>query len=158
MKYLSKFIAAIIGVIALAGCATGQYEAYGKATEAREKRIEQEAVSRQLVDQTLLLQVAKVASDCKDAACQMGVLLVLSNLKNQASQAVQSAAAAIAPPVNEALEWAKVLVPGAITMHANHLGAVLGIVNSTKGAADKDIANIGITSITPVNPFATPAQ
>jgi hypothetical protein len=85
----------------------------------------------------------------------MGAMLTFANMKAAAGAAIQSAAPVIQAPVNEALEWAKVLVPGAITAHANHLGAVLGIVNATKGAADKDIANIGITSITPVSPFAT---
>jgi hypothetical protein len=150
-----KKLLALFAIVALSGCATGQYEAYSKATEAREKRLTAEATSRQLADQTLMLQVAKVANDCKDSTCQMGVLLVLSNLKNQASQAIQSAAPAIAAPVNEALEWGKLIVPAVVGMHANHLGTVLGLVNSTKGAADAGLANNGITAITPVSPFAT---
>jgi hypothetical protein len=81
-------------------------------------------------------------------------MLTFANMKAAAGSAIQSAAPAIAAPVNEMLEWGKLIVPAVVGMHANHLGTVLGLVNSTKGAADKDIANNGITAITPISPFA----
>ena len=147
----------LFAAFALAGCASGGNQAYQAAHEAQAKTRAIEAQTRADADKTLALAVASAAKSCESDVCRMGAMLTFANMKAATGAAVQSAAAVIAPPVNEALEWAKVLVPGAITMHANHLGAVLGIVNSTKGAADKDIADIGITSITPVNPFATPA-
>lgn len=148
-----------VALSALTGCSTTNYEAYAKSTQARETRLTAEATSRQLVDQTLMLQVAKVGNDCKDAACQMGVLLVLSNLKNQATQAIHSAVPAIAAPANEVLEWAKLLVPALGGAYNAYLGTVMGIVNSTKGAANTDTANNALTSITPISPFApTPSQ
>lgn len=142
-------------VVALTGCASGGNQAYTAAHKSASDRGIAEAQARADSDKTLALAVASAAKSCESDVCRMGAMLTFANMKAAAGAAIQSAAPVIAAPVNEALEWAKVLVPGAITMHANHLGAVLGIVNSTKGAADKDIANIGITSITPVNPFAT---
>lgn len=148
----------VFAVVALAGCASGGNQAYQAAHESASKRGIAEATARADADKTLALAVASAAKSCESDVCRMGAMLTFANMKAAAGAAIQSAAPVIAAPINEALEWAKVLVPGAITLHANHLGAVLGIVNSTKGAADKDIANIGITSITPVNPFAaTPA-
>lgn len=142
-------------VVALTGCASGGNQAYQAAHESAAKRGIVEAQARSDADKTMALAVASAAKSCESDVCRMGAMLTFANMKATAGAAIQSAAPVIQAPVNEALEWAKVLVPGAITMHANHLGAVLGIVNSTKGAADKDIANIGITSITPVSPFAT---
>lgn len=152
---MKKLLLALTTVVILTGCASGGNQAYQAAHESASKRAIVEAQARADADKTLALAVASAAKSCESDVCRMGAMLTFANMKAAAGAAIQSAAPVIAAPVNEALEWAKVLVPGAITMHANHLGAVLGIVNSTKGAADKDIANIGITSITPVNPFAT---
>jgi hypothetical protein len=89
----------------------------------------------------------------------MGAMLTLANMKATAGAAVQRAAPVIQAPVNEALEWAKVLVPAVGGAYNAYLGTVMGIVNSTKGAADTDTANNALTSITPISPFApTPAQ
>jgi hypothetical protein len=142
----------------LSGCASGGNQAYTAAHKSAADRGIAEAQARADSDKTLALAVASAAKGCESDVCRMGAMLTFANMKAAAGAAIQSAAPVIQAPVNEALEWAKLVVPAAVGMHANHLGAVLGIVNSTKGAADKDIANIGITSITPVNPFATPAQ
>ena len=156
---MKKLLLALTTVVILAGCASGGNQAYQAAHESASKRGIAEAQARADAEKTLAMAAASIGKSCQEDVCRMGAMMTLSALKSAATAAIQSAGPVIAAPVNEALEWAKVLVPGAITLHANHLGAVLGIVNSTKGAADKDIANIGITSITPVSPFATqPAQ
>lgn len=142
----------------LSGCASGGNQAHTAAHKSAADRGIAEAQARADSDKTLALAVASAAKGCESDVCRMGAMLTFANMKAAAGAVIQSAAPVIQAPVNEALEWAKLVVPAAVGMHANHLGAVLGIVNSTKGAADKDIANIGITSITPVNPFATPAQ
>jgi hypothetical protein len=153
-----KKLLALFAVVALAGCATGGNQAYTAAHESASKRGIAEAQARADSDKTLALAVASAGKGCVEDMCRGMAMMALMSMKAAAGAAIQSAAPVIQAPVNEALEFAKILVPAAVGMHANHLGAVIGIVNSTKGAADKDIANIGITSITPVNPFATPTQ
>ena len=139
----------------LAGCASGGNQAYQAAHESASKRGIVEAQARADAEKTLAMAAASIGKSCQEDVCRMGAMMTLSALKAAATAAIQSAAPVIQAPVNEALEWAKILVPGAITMHANHLGAVIGIVSSTKGAADKDVAVQGIGAITPANPFAT---
>lgn len=154
---MKVLIAVILFSIFATGCASGGNQAYQAAHESASKRGIAEAQARQKADETLALAVASAAKGCESDVCRMGAMLTFANMKAAAGTAIQSAAPVIQAPVNEALEWAKILVPGAITMHANHLGAVLGIVNSTKGAADKDVAGNALTSITPVAPWATPS-
>lgn len=153
MKY-KKTQVAILVIFALSGCASGGNQAYTAAHKSASDRGIAEANARAEADKTLALAVASAAKGCESDVCRMGAMLTFANMKAAAGAAIQSAAPVIQAPVNEALEWAKILAPSAITMHANQLGAVLGIVNSTKGAADKDIANNGITAITPISPFA----
>lgn len=146
-------------VLALTGCASGGNQAYTAAHEFASKRGIAEAQARAEADKTLALAVASAAKSCESDVCRMGAMLTFANMKAAAGSVIQSAAPVIAPPVNEALEWAKLIVPAAVTAHANHLGTVLGIVNSTKGAADTGTANNGLVSITPISPFAnTPAK
>jgi hypothetical protein len=143
----------------LEGCASGGNQAYTAAHEAASKRGIAEAQARAKSDETIALAVASAAKGCESDVCRMGAMLTFANMKAAAGSAIQSAAPAIAAPVNEALEWAKVLVPAAGGAYNAYLGAVMGIVNSTKGAADIGTANNGLVSITPVSPFATtPAQ
>jgi hypothetical protein len=140
--------AVVIFAFSLSGCATGGNQAYTAAHEAASKRGIAEA-----------LAVASAAKSCESDVCRMGAMLTFANMKAAAGSAIQSAAPAIAAPVNEALEFAKILVPAAGGAYNAYLGAVMGIVNSTKGAADVGTANNGLVSITPISPFATtPAQ
>lgn len=150
-------IAVVLFAVFATGCASGGNQAYTAAHKSASDRGIAEANARAEADKTLSMAAASIGKSCQEDVCRMGALMTLSALKAAAGAAIQSAAPAIAAPVNEALEWAKVLVPGAIAMHSNHLGAVLGIVNSTKGSADKDVAGSALTSITPVAPWATPA-
>ena len=154
---MKKLLLSLTTVVILAGCASGSNQAYQAAHESASKRGIVEAQARADAEKTLALAVASAAKNCESDVCRMGAMLTFANMKAAVGAAIQSAAPVIQAPVNEALEWVKVLVPGAIAMHSNHLGAVLGIVNSTKGAADKDVAGNALTSITPVAPWATPA-
>lgn len=152
---MKKILLALTTVVILAGCASGGNQAYQAAHEAQAKTRSTEALARADADKTLAMAVASTGKACTEDMCRGMAMMALMSMKAAAGAAIQSAPAVIQAPVNEALEWAKILVPGAITAHANHLGAVVSIVNSTKGAADKDVATQGIGAITPVNPFAT---
>jgi hypothetical protein len=154
-----KILIALFSAIVLAGCATGGNQAYTAAHEAASKRGIAEANARAESDKTLALAVASAAKSCESDVCRMGAMLTFANMKAIAGAAIQSAAPAIAAPVNEVLEWAKVLVPAATGAYTAYLGTALGIVNATKGAADVGTANNALISVTPVSPFATtPAQ
>jgi hypothetical protein len=59
-------------------------------------------------------------------------------------------------PLNGNVEMAKIIVPAATSLAGGWFGLVGNIVNSTKGAADKDVANNALISITPVAPWAVP--
>jgi hypothetical protein len=147
-------IAVVLFAVFATGCASGGNQAYTAAHKSASDRGIAEANARAEADKTLALAVASAAKGCESDVCRMGAMLTFANMKAAAGSAIQSAAPAIAAPVNEMLEWGKLIVPAVVGMHANHLGTVLGLVNSTKGAADKDIANNGITAITPISPFA----
>lgn len=152
---MKVLIATILFAMFATGCATGGGNAaYQAAHESASKRGIAEAQARAKSDETLALAVASAAKGCESDVCRMGAMLTFANMKAAAGAAIQSAAPVIQAPVNEALEWGKLIVPAVVGMHANHLGTVLGLVNSTKGAADKDIANNGITAITPISPFS----
>jgi hypothetical protein len=153
-----KKLIALFAVIALSGCATGGNQAYTAAHEAASKRGIAEAQARAESDKTLALAVASAAKSCESDICRAMAMLTFANMKAAAGSAIQSAAPAIAAPVNEALEFAKILVPAATGAYTAYLGTALGIVNSTKGAADKDVAGNALISITPVAPWATPIQ
>jgi ABC-type phosphate/phosphonate transport system permease subunit len=157
-KKVAIVAAVVIFAFSLSGCATGGNQAYTAAHEAASKRGIAEAQARAKSDETLALAVASAAKSCESDVCRMGAMLTFANMKAAAGSAIQSAAPAIAAPVNEVLEWAKVLVPAATGAYTAYLGTALGIVNSTKGAADKDVAGNALISITPVAPWATPIQ
>lgn len=144
-----------LSILALTGCASGGNQAYQAAHDSAAKRGIVEAQARADADKTLALAVASAAKSCESDVCRMGAMLTFANMKAAAGAAIQSAAPAIAAPVNEALEWAKILVPSVVAVHANQWAGVLGAINSTKGAADKDTASLGINAMTIANPFAT---
>lgn len=57
-------------------------------------------------------------------------------------------------PLNQNVEMAKILVPAATSIMGGWFGALVSVVNSTKGASDKDVALQGLNSMTVVSPFA----
>lgn len=154
-----KKLLTVLAVIALAGCASGGNQAYTAAHESASKRGIAEVQARADADKTLAMAVASTGKACTEDMCRGMAMMALMSMKAAAGAAIQSAAPVIQAPVNEALEWAKVLVPAVGGAYNAYLGTVMGIVNSTKGAADADTANNALTSITPISPFATtPAQ
>lgn len=156
MKVLSVFIAPI--VLALAGCATGGDQAYSDAHASAAKARIAEANAKAEGSKTLALAMASTAKACTSDLCVMSAMMQLATMNALASvgATAQTAAAAIAPPVNVALEWGKVLVPAATQIAGGYFSTVLGIVNSTKSvsAANTDVAIQGLNSITPVAPWA----
>lgn len=157
-KAVAIVAAVVIFAFSLSGCATGGNQAYTAAHEAASKRGIAEATARAESDKTLALAVASAAKSCESDVCRMGAMLTFANMKAAAGSAIQSAAPTIAAPVNEALEFAKILVPAATGAYTAYLGTALGIVNATKGAADVGTANNALISVTPVAPWATPIQ
>jgi hypothetical protein len=157
-KTVAIVAAVVVFAFAVSGCASGGNQAYTAAHKSASDRGIAEAQARADSDKTLALAVASAAKGCESDVCRMGAMLTFANMKAAADAAIQSAAPVIQAPVNEALEFAKILVPAAVGIHANHLGAILGLVNATKGASDKEVANNGITAITPTNPFTTTAE
>lgn len=145
----------VLSVLALTGCASSGNQAYTAAHKSAADRGIAEANARADSDKTLALAVASAAKSCESDVCRMGAMLTFANMKAAAGAAIQSAAPVIQAPVNEALEWAKVLVPAAAGAYNAYLGTTLGIVNATKGAADVGTANNALVSITPISPFST---
>lgn len=60
------------------------------------------------------------------------------------------------PQPNTSIEMAKIIAPAATSIMGGWFSALTGIVNATKGAADRDVAIQGITSMTVTNPFTAP--
>lgn len=157
MKVLSVVIAPV--VLALAGCATSGDQAYSDAHASAAKARIAEATAKADSSKTLALAMTSTAKGCTSDLCLMAAMMQIATMNALAntSAAAQSAAAAIAPPVNVALEWGKVLVPAATQIAGGYFSTVLGIVNSTKSvsAANTDVAVQGLSSITPVAPWAS---
>ena len=145
---MKKLAILAVAVAALSGCATG-HQSYSDAHESASKRGIEEAKARAESEKNLALAMASAAQKCATDSCVMGLsaMLMISRAKNDA---VAAAAPIIERPVNEFLEWTKVIAPVALGGYNSYLGAITGLVNSTRGAADKDVATQGIGAITPV--------
>lgn len=61
-------------------------------------------------------------------------------------------------PLNANIEMAKIVAPVVTGVAGGWFNLIGNIVNSTKGAADKDVAGAALISVTPVAPWATPIQ
>lgn len=142
-----KKLLTLIAIIALSGCATGGNQAYQAAHKSAADRGIAEANARADSDKTLALAVASAAKGCESDVCRMGAMLTFANMKAAAGSAIQSAAPVIAAPVNEALEWAKVIVNGATGLYGLRVNGAIGLVNATRGAADLDAAKEGLSAL-----------
>jgi hypothetical protein len=60
------------------------------------------------------------------------------------------------PQPNVSIEMAKIIAPAATSIMGGWFSALTGIVNATKGSADKDVAIQGLNSMTVTNPFTAP--
>lgn len=144
---ITKLIAAVIAALWLSGCATGGNQAYQAAHDSASKRGIAEVQSRQKAEETLALAVASVGKSCENDVCRMGAMLTFANMKNAAGAAIQSAAPVIQAPVNEVLEWAKVIVGGATSLYGIRVNGAISLVNATRGAADIDAAKAGLDAL-----------
>jgi hypothetical protein len=142
-----KKLFAILTVLALSGCAVSSNEAYVAAHNAARDRGVIEAQSRADADKQLALAVASAAKGCESDVCRMGAMLTFSNMKSVVNSAAGEAAPVIQAPVNEALEWAKVIVNGATGLYGLRVNAAVGLVNATRGAADVDATKEGLSSL-----------
>jgi len=158
-KSLIAFVT--IGVTLLAGCAgTSGNDAYIKAHEAHADRAKTEANATAKAQETIALAIASAAKGCETDACRMGAMMTYANIKAQANAIVQSAAPAIAAPVNEALAWGKLLVDGGLGFMGLRVNlAKYGIEASRSvGAADKDVIREGMSYGNIINDNTTPVK
>jgi hypothetical protein len=149
MKTLKLLIIGLIASVCfgmLAGCATG-HEAYSAAHESQAKRGIAEAQSKQKSDETIALAIASAAKGCESDACRMGAMMTYANIKASATGVVQSAATAIAAPVNDVLEGAKLVVKTAVDLYSLRLGAAVKFSDMSRGAADKDVLLEGLSTL-----------
>lgn len=151
-----KNLLALFTVIALTGCASGGNQAYQAAHDSASKRGIAEANARVDAEKTLAMAAASIGKSCADDTCRMGALMTLANLKAAAGAAIQSAAPVIQAPVNEALEWARVIVGGATSLYGIRVNGAISLVNTTRGAADGDAAKAGLDALDVYR--ATPAE
>lgn len=96
MKKMILALAAL-AVLALAGCSTTQYETYAQA-QASSAKAESDAETARII------ALSRIA-ESGDAAAKSSAIMAL------AMSGVNKTKAAIAAPVNEALQWAQVLSP-----------------------------------------------
>ena len=146
LKYLIVGIVALICVGLLAGCATG-HEAYSAAHKSQADRGIAEAQAKQKSDDTIALAIASAAKGCESDACRMGAMMTYANIKANTAGIVQSAATAIAAPVNEVLEGAKFIAKTAVDIYSLRLGAAVKFGDMSRGAADKDVLLEGLSTL-----------
>jgi hypothetical protein len=142
-----KKLLALFAVIALAGCATGGNQAYQAAHKSAADRGIAEANARAKSDETLALAVASAGKGCVEDMCRGMAMMALMSMKAAAGSAIQSAAPVIQAPINEGLEWAKVIVNGATGLYGLRVNAAIGLVNATRGAADIDATKEGLSAL-----------
>lgn len=146
-KKVAIVVSVVVLVLMLTGCASGGNQAYASAHKVASERGIAEAQARTKSEETLALAVASAAKSCESDVCRMGAFLTFANMKAAASSAIQSAAPVIAAPVNEALEWTKVIVNGATGLYGLRVNAAIGLVNATRGAADVNTTKEGLSAL-----------
>ena len=144
---MKKLLLALTTVVILAGCASGGNQAYQAAHDSASKRGIAEANARVDSEKTLAMAAASIGKSCADDTCRMGALMTLASLKAATGAAIQSAAPVIQAPVNEALEWAKVIVGGATSLYGIRVNGAISLVNATRGAANIDAAKAGLDAL-----------
>jgi hypothetical protein len=121
---------AIVLVLALTGCQTTGYSDYANAMA----RVAEANASIAREQSAAMMELAKFGSD--PTTRTVAVIMLALGANNQQKN-VQ-----IAPPQNEALEWARVLVPSLSTLAMGYFGYRLGVTQSNN-AADVSIAGYG---------------
>ena len=134
MKHL---FAALFLIASLTGCATADYKAYAEA----QSNVAAAKANAETARYNALSKIAETGTDASKIAAVMA--LALGN--QGAGQAQQIAA----PPQNEALQWASILVPGITNIAGMALNAKVAITNaehSARVAESTNAAFVGIAS------------
>jgi len=117
-------------LLTLTGCQTTSYQDYANAMA----RVAEANASIAREQSAAMMELAKFGSDPTTRTVAV-IMLALGAQNGQKN--VQ-----IAPPQNEALEWARVLVPSLSTLAMGYFGYRLGVTQSNN-AADVSIAGYG---------------
>lgn len=143
----------------LTGCAgMGGNDAYAAAHKSAADGRMAEANARAQSEQTLALAAASAAKGCESDLCRAMAMMTFGNMRSSASNLLQTAAPAIAAPVNEALEVFKEVGKTALGLYGIRINGALGLVNATKGAADIDATKAGIGALDLITTTTTPAK
>jgi hypothetical protein len=146
-----KRIVATLTLAALTGCASvdgvGGNTAYIKAHEAQASARTIEVQAKANADTALANALATASAACTSDGCIGMALMALSNLRSSTAAAVATAPAAIAAPVNEALEGFKFLAKTAVDLYSLRLGAAIKLGDMSRGAGDKDVLREGLSTL-----------
>lgn len=137
----------LLAAFALAGCASDGQKAYYAAQDSVTKQMIVEAGAKTESRKNHAQAVASIAAKCESEACRMGALMTLNSYKEEVTRVVESVKQAIAPPVNEALEWGKLAVTAATSLYSIRTGAVIKLGDMSRGAADKDVLMEGLSTL-----------
>ena len=132
MKHL---FAALFLIASLTGCATADYKAYAEA----QSNVAAAKASAETARYNALSKIAETGTDASKIAAVMA--LALGN--QGAGQAQQIAA----PPQNEALQWASILVPGITNIAGMALNAKVAITNAESSARVSESTNAAFLGI-----------
>jgi hypothetical protein len=146
-----KTIFATLILAALTGCASvdgvGGNTAYIKAHEAQASARTIEVQAKANADTALVNALATTSAACTSDGCRGMAFMAMSNVRNAAAAAVATAPAAIAAPVNEALEGFKTLAKTAIDLYSLRVGAVIKLGEMGRGAGDKDVLRDSLSTL-----------
>lgn len=101
----------------LAACATTDYESYIKAQRDIAEEYSKAEVAR-------VKAIENIARTSTDPSARVAAVMSLAMVNGNSSKFV------VAPPPNEALQWASVLVPGITNIAAGYFGYSLGKATS----------------------------
>jgi hypothetical protein len=121
-----KLIAAILFALALTGCATGQYEAYAKATSAQAEATANAQAER-------FKALGRLADSGSDVAKVAAVMALAGHGTGSTPQATPIAAPR--SPGDTALQWASILVPTFGQAYAIGQNVKLGMRQSDNATA-----------------------
>lgn len=133
MKKTLFLVAALAAAVMMSGCASTDYDRYAQIHIEKSKT---EATRYDALD--------SVARHATDPTVKVAAAMALAF----AGQG-QTSAIGVAPPQNATLEFFKTLLGAGVQGYGIWAGTVSNVVNSTKGAADKDVAGQALQVLTP---------
>lgn len=139
---------AIVLMVMLSGCAgMGGNEAYAAAHKSSADSRIAETNARAKAEETLALSAASAAMGCESDLCRAMAMMTFSNMRQVAGNAVQTAAPAIAAPINEVAEVFKDITKTALGLYSIRVGGAVSLVNATRGPADANATGAGIKAL-----------